>query len=147
MRKSALFLAAVFALGLTACSHKTEDKTPVTVTKSGIASNTWHDKNNVFTAIVTVTVTDGVVKEIELSDSSTIHTGTDTFVLWETNKEDYMAQYLGKTTEELLKMEVTPSKMTDHFDGGTMNGCIDAISGATASSVTYALAVQNALSQ
>ena len=50
---------------------------------------------------------------------------------------------LGKTLEELKAMD--PLDPTDHYDGGSIEGCIDAISGATASSTVVAKAIKNAV--
>ena len=105
---------------------------------------TWHG-DTVFTAIVDVSMQDNVLTGIALREGSVIDTGVDTFRLWAEGKEAYLAQYAGKTAQEILDLRLTPSANEDHHDGGKIEGAIDAVSGATASSTTIAMAVQNAV--
>ena len=111
---------------------------------TGTASMTWHG-DTVFTAIVDVSMQDNVLTGIALREGSVIDTGVDTFRLWAEGKEAYLAQYAGKTAQEILDLRLTPSANEDHHDGGKIEGAIDAVSGATASSTTIAMAVQNAV--
>lgn len=113
-------------------------------TVTGTASMTWHGDTE-FTAIVDVSLQDGVLTGIALREGSVIDTGVSTFRLWAEGKDAYLAQYAGKTVQEILDLKLTPSANQDHYDGGKIEGAIDAVSGATASSTTIAMAVQDAV--
>lgn len=111
---------------------------------TGVASMTWHG-DTVFTAIVDVTLEDNVLVGIALREGSVTDTDTTTPRPWVEGKDAYFAQYAGKTVEEILALKLTPSANKDHYDGGKIEGVIDAVTGATASSTTIAMAVQDAI--
>lgn len=111
---------------------------------TGIASMTWHGDTE-FTAIVDVTIDNGVITGVNVREGSVIDTGTESFRLWAEGKDAYFAQYIGKDVQVILDLVLTPSANVDHFDGGKIEGGIDAVTGATASSTTVAMAVQDAV--
>ena len=50
-----------------------------------------------------------------------------------------------RNVKVILDLVLTPSANVDHFDGGKIEGGIDAVTGATASFTTIAMAVQDAV--
>ncbi|MCI8388715.1 MAG: FMN-binding protein [Clostridiales bacterium] len=119
-------------------SDKTETRTV-----TGTATMTWHSTTQ-FVAAIDVTLNGDVIESIEIRDGSVIV--TDAFSGWQKGKNDYLAQYTGKTVEQIkaLKTEA-PKDVNNHYDGGSIEGDIDAIAGATASSTVIAMAVKNAI--
>ena len=140
--------AVLAALLLASCApaqdaQETTAPAPAVRTVTGTASMTWHGTTK-FVAVVEVTVEGNVLQQVSIRDGSTVT--TDAFTGWIKGQEEYLGQYTGKTVEQIKALELSgPENPGDHHDGGSMSGDIDAITGATASSVSVAMAVQNAV--
>ena len=149
--KKIILIIFISLLTLVSCSNKQEDndKTNNDVTNNdiyiGSSTLTWHG-NETFNCVVEVTIKNNVIEKVEIREGSYIHTGVETFRIWDENKEKYLSSYVGKTLEEIEELKtMDPLDPTDHYDGGSIEGCIDAISGATASSTVVAKAIKNAV--
>ncbi len=119
------------------------DAAETTQTATGTATLTWHGTTQ-FVAAVEVTVTGDTIDSVTVRDGSMV--STDAFTGWIKGQEEYLAQYTGKTLEQIKALEAkAPENPKDHHDGGSMSGDVDAISGATASSTVVAMAVKNAV--
>ena len=104
------------------------------------------DVETTFTAVVDVTISGDKIESIALRSSSVV--STDAFTGWRDNRESYLAQYNGISLDSIRNLEVHGSTdVTDHHNVGEINGDIDAIAGATASSVVIAMAVKDAVSK
>lgn len=140
-----IFIALSLLLVLVSCSNKEVKNEPETRTLTGLATLTWHG-NETFNCVVKVTLTGEVIAKVEVQEGSYVNTGIETFRLWEENKEDYLASFVGKTVAEISDLEANdPIDVNNHYDGGSINGCIEAIAGATASSTVVAKAVKDAV--
>ena len=112
---------------------------------TGIGTMVWH-VDTTFTAVVDVTISGDKIESIALRSSSVV--STDAFTGWRDNRESYLAQYNGISLDSIRNLEVHGSTdVTDHHNVGEINGDIDAIAGATASSVVIAMAVKDAVSK
>ena len=152
MKKSAAALLLALCALLPSCgSGETEETQPsvpadtaAAVTVTGTGKLTWHNGDANFLAVVDVTIENDSVKSIELRKSSVV--STDAFTGWRDNRETYLAQYDGLSLDAVKELKVNyPTDITDHNNVGSLEGEIDAISGATASSVVIAAAVKDAV--
>lgn len=126
-------------------STDAETTTAGEVTVTGIGTMVWH-VDTTFTAVVDVTISDDKIESIALRSSSVV--STDAFTGWRDNRESYLAQYNGISLDSIRNLEVHGSTdVTDHHNVGEINGDIDAIAGATASSVVIAMAVKDAVNK
>ena len=124
---------------------ETEDTSANEVTVTGIGTTVWH-VNTTFTAVVDVTISGDKIKSVALRSSSVV--STDAFTGWRDNRESYLKQYEGISLDSIRNLEVHGSTdVNDHHNVGGINGDIDAISGATASSVVIAMAVKDAVNK
>lgn len=141
-----IFIALSLLILLVSCTNNQSVKDESKIqTLTGLATLTWHG-NETFNCVVKVTLTDDVIVKVEVKEGSYINTGIETFRLWEENKDEYLASYVGKTVAEINALEANdPIDVSNHYDGGSMSGCIDAIAGATASSTVVAKAVKDAV--
>ena len=122
-----------------------ETTTAGEVIVTGIGTMVWH-VDTTFTAVVDVTISGDKIESIALRSSSVV--STDAFTGWRDNRESYLAQYNGISLDSIRNLEVHGSTdVTDHHNVGEINGDIDAIAGATASSVVIAMAVKDAVSK
>lgn len=126
-------------------STDAETTTAGEVTVTGIGTMVWH-VDTTFTAVVDVTISGDKIESIALRSSSVV--STDAFTGWRDNRESYLAQYNGISLDSIRNLEVHGSTdVTDHHNVGEINGDIDAIAGATASSVVIAMAVKDAVNK
>lgn len=126
-------------------STDAETTTAGEVTVTGIGTMVWHI-DTTFTAVVDVTISGDKIESIALRSSSVV--STDAFTGWRDNRESYLAQYNGISLDSIRNLEVRGSTdVTDHHNVGEINGDIDAIAGATASSVVIAMAVKDAVNK
>ena len=152
MKKAFLLVLVVLGILLVGCNKKTDENTTnndankvETRVVTGSATLTWH-YNETFMAIVDVTLEGNVIKKVEVRDSSYVHTGESAFRLWAENKDYYLQSYEGLTIEQVQALEANdPLNPSDHNDGGSMSGDVDAIAGATASSTVVAKAIKAAI--
>lgn len=152
MKKILLLVLMLITITLAACDSElteasADDKTETAETKvvSGSATLTWH-YNETFMAVVDVTLEGDVIKNVSVRDSSYVHTGEEAFRLWVDNKDYYLESYIGLTIDQVKTLEANdPKDVTNHNDGGSMSGDVDAIAGATASSTVVAKAVKAAI--
>lgn len=122
-----------------------ETTTAGEVTVTGIGTMVWHI-DTTFTAVVDVTISGDKIESIALRSSSVV--STDAFTGWRDNRESYLAQYNGISLDSIRNLDVHGSTdVTDHHNVGEINGDIDAIAGATASSVVIAMAVKDAVNK
>ena len=137
---------ALSALSLPSCgSGAAGDPETTEVTVTGIGTMVWH-VDTTFTAVVDVTISGDKIESIALRSSSVV--STDAFTGWRDNRESYLAQYNGISLDSIRNLEVHGSTdVTDHHNVGEINGDIDAIAGATASSVVIAMAVKDAINK
>lgn len=151
----ALFIASLFIMS--GCNNNSNSTSisntnveSVTITDSnvekkyrGSSSLTWHT-NETFVALVDVTILGDKITKVEIVDGSYITTGKDAFKLWD--EEEFLKRFIGKTIAEINELEANdPKDPTNHFDGGSLNGEVEAIAGATASSTVVAKAVKEAV--
>ncbi len=148
MKKLLILLILVFSLVSCTTSDvdtDTDNTEDATVVLTGTSTLTWH-YNETFNCVVRVTLKGNVIESVEIVEGSYISTGSDTFRLWDENKDEYLASYIGKTVEEINALEANdPTDVTNHYDGGSMSGVVEAISGATASSTVVAKAIKDAV--
>lgn len=154
MKKVFLLVFTLLAILVVGCNNKNEehsndqaDNTNTLETRvvSGSATLTWHF-NETFMAIVDVTLEGDVIKKVEVRDSSYVHTGESAFRLWVENKDYYLQSFEGLTIDQIKALEANdPADVSNHNDGGSMSGDVDAIAGATASSTVVAKAVKAAI--
>ena len=129
----------------TEAPESSDETTSGEVTVTGIGTMVWH-VDTTFTAVVDVTISGDKIESIALRSSSVV--STDAFTGWRDNRESYLSQYNGISLDSIRNLEVHGSTdVTDHHNVGEINGDIDAIAGATASSVVIAMAVKDAVSK
>lgn len=152
-----LVLVIVLAL-LTGCDHgsQSQQREPQSQpsdlqpqTSTGLGENLWHWNVN-FNAYATVTVTNNLLTQVTIDpDQGYYHTGAGAFPMWTMQvRDDFVKEFIGLSVKEVIELNVLPAQdVTDHYDGGSIEGAVDAVTGATASSVTIALAIQDAVSK
>lgn len=125
-----------------------DDTTAQVYTATGYGVNLWH-YNVYFTAYVTVTVQNDIITAISLEyDRGTWMTDGSYAGFADDIRQDYLDSFVGLSATDVLDCTVLPAQdITDHYDGGVIDGSIVGVSGATASSTVIALAVQNAISK
>lgn len=94
---------------------------------------------------VQVIVDDGVIGSVSITDSDYIEVsdGWEGSKLWYDGADALLAEYSGKTVEEVLAIEVSCSESGQPVSGQDLGGLI--VSGSTQSSGRLLLAVQDAL--
>ena len=149
MKKLGL-IVGLLLVALAGCNNNSNDneKTDTNIvleekTYRGSSTLTWHT-NETFVAMVDVTILGNKITKVEIVDGSYITTGSDAFKLWD--EEEFLSRFIGKTVEEINALEANdPVNPSNHFDGGSLSGSVDAIAGATASSTVVAKAVKQAV--
>ena len=152
MKKLLVFLCvACLALGTIAfvgCNETGEpsgDGSEKTQTLTGSATLTWHG-NLEFLALVDVTLQGDVIQSVTVRDGSFIT--TDAFAGWEPNKAAYLEQYVGLTVADIEELRALPPEdVNNHYDGGSIEGDVSVVTGASASSTVIAMAVKDAISK
>lgn len=147
MKKLFLLAFIILTAFLTSCngSNNNSSETPEIRVVSGSATLVWH-YDETFMAIVDVTLNGDTITNVTVRDSSYVHTGDSTFRLWTENKDYYLESYIGLTVDEIKALKADdPIDVTNHNDGGSMSGAVDAIAGATASSTVVAKAIKAAI--
>lgn len=151
MKKTAALLCALLlavgAVSLAACGGSgAEGNTDAQEqTLTGTATLTWHG-NLEFLAVVDVALEGDVIQSVTVREGSFIT--TDAFSGWEPNREAYLEQYVGLTVADITEMKaLPPDDANDHHDGGSIEGAVSVVTGASASSTVIAMAVKNAIEQ
>lgn len=145
-------LVLVIALALlTGCDHSSQSQTSdsQSQTSTGFGKNLWHGTEN-FTAYATVTVKDDVLVQVTIDpDRGYYHTGAGSFPSWTMQvRDDFVKEFIGLSVEKVIELKALPAQNpANHYDGGSIEGAVDAVTGATASSVTIAIAIQDAVSK
>ena len=148
MKKIAALLCALLlaagAISLSACAAGREGGSePQVQTLTGTATLTWHGHLE-FLAVVDVVLEGDVIQSVTVRDGSFIT--TDAFSGWEPNREAYLEQYVGLTGADITEMKaLPPDDANDHHDGGSVEGAVSVVTGASASSTVIAMAVKNAI--
>lgn len=157
MKKLSLFLLAFLPLTLGACTPNSDGPTNIepsinettsasseaeAVVVKGIGELTWHF-DVTFLCLANVTIKEDIILKVEISDASEVT--TDAFTGYLDGKEAYLNQYVNKTVQQIIDLKISdPKDVTNHYDGGSIDGCIDVITGASASSTVIAKAVKDA---
>ncbi len=116
-------------------------------TAEGYGKNVWHYNEN-FTAYVTVSIEEGILTQVVIDPTrGYYHTGS--WDAWSDSIRDaYISEFVGLTTEEVLSIVAKPAEDPgDHHDGGKVEGVVDAVTSATASSAVIAIAIQDAVNK
>lgn len=141
-----LLVAILFVLSAASLTGCAEERT-----LTGQDTFSWHIPVTTFDVVVSVSLKGDKITEVTVNPASFADTGD--YPSWELFKDDFLAQFVGMTVEEVLAIEIYGPVDTGELDYvfkddvGSVSGEIDVVATASASSIAVLKAIQNALSK